>query len=340
MLDKLDAGFKELDFLARLGQATSRRTFLHWSGVTIAVATVGCSDDERGGDVTTPTDLPVSPGTSTANVPATAGSNVPIEITVQAKDANGTNLLTGGDTVAASVSGTNAVGALRVEDRANGKYVFRYTPTLEGSDIIDITINGSPISGSPFTVNVVAGPAQFGAGDTGVLNYAYALEQLEAAFYTAVVGSFYAGATADERQILTDIRDHEVIHRDFLKAALADQALRTLEFDFTSVDFASRQSVLDAAIKFENLGVAAYNGATFLLDNPDFLTAAAKIASVEARHAAVLALVQNPNSEAFANDVLVEPESGLDDYSSPNQVLDQADLFVVTEIDASQLPTT
>ena len=33
-----------------------------------------------------------------------------------------------------------------------------------------------------------------GTGDTGVLNYAYALEQLEAAFYTQVVASFYAGA--------------------------------------------------------------------------------------------------------------------------------------------------
>jgi hypothetical protein len=29
-------------------------------------------------------------------------------------------------------------------------------------------------------------PVDLGAGDTGVLNYAYALEQLEAAFYTEV----------------------------------------------------------------------------------------------------------------------------------------------------------
>lgn len=35
-----------------------------------------------------------------------------------------------------------------------------------------------------------------GSGDIGVLNYAYALEQLEAAFYTQVVASLYSGISA------------------------------------------------------------------------------------------------------------------------------------------------
>jgi hypothetical protein len=30
----------------------------------------------------------------------------------------------------------------------------------------------------------------------------------------------YAGMTSEEEQILTDLRDHEVAHRDFFKAAL------------------------------------------------------------------------------------------------------------------------
>jgi len=339
MHEQLETGLRELGFLARVAQATSRRTFLHWSGVTIAVATVGCSDDD-GGDVTTPTGLPVSPGSSTANVPASAGNGVPLEITVQAKDANGTNLLTGGDTVAVTVNGTNAAGALRVEDRANGQYVTRYTPALEGTDTIDITINGSAISGSPFTVAIVTGPALLGSGDTGVLNYAYALEQLEAAFYTAAVQSFYTGGSAEELQAFTDIRDHEVIHREFLKAALGDQAIGPLQFDFTSVDFASRDSVLNAALSLEDLGVSAYNGAAYLLDNPEFTTAAGKIVSVEARHLAVLALLQNPNSTSFANDIAVDLTTGLDSFRNPVQVLPQADPFIVTVIDSSQLPKT
>ena len=104
-----------------------------------------------------------------------------------------------------------------------------------------------------------------GTGDTGILNYAYALEQLEAAFYTQVVASFYAGATANEQTILTDIRNHEVIHRDFLKAALGTSAIADLQVDFTSINFADRASVLGAAKTFEDLGVSAYNGAGQLL---------------------------------------------------------------------------
>jgi hypothetical protein len=36
-------------------------------------------------------------------------------------------------------------------------------------------------------ITPIAGAVDLGSGDTGVLNYAYALEQLEAAFYVAVV---------------------------------------------------------------------------------------------------------------------------------------------------------
>ncbi len=46
-----------------------------------------------------------------------------------------------------------------------------------------------------------------GSGDIGIMNFAYLLEQLEADFYTRVTANnFYAGATAEERQILTDLR--------------------------------------------------------------------------------------------------------------------------------------
>ena len=37
-----------------------------------------------------------------------------------------------------------------------------------------------------------------GSGDFGILNYAYALEQLEAAFYTKVIMSQYSGITQNE----------------------------------------------------------------------------------------------------------------------------------------------
>ncbi|WP_315822624.1 ferritin-like domain-containing protein [Paraflavitalea speifideaquila] len=59
-----------------------------------------------------------------------------------------------------------------------------------------------------------------GSGDIGILNYAYALEQLEAAFYLQVIMTPFSGITATETALLTDIRDHEVAHREFFKKAL------------------------------------------------------------------------------------------------------------------------
>jgi hypothetical protein len=49
--------------------------------------------------------------------------------------------------------------------------------------------------------------------DTDVLNYAYALEQLEAAFYIAVTSAagFSATFAANEQRILVDLRDHEIV---------------------------------------------------------------------------------------------------------------------------------
>lgn len=189
-----------------------------------------------------------------------------------------------------------------------------------------------------------AGSVDLGAGDTGVLNYAYALEQLEAAFYTAVVASPYAGITPEETEILTDIRNHEVIHRDFLAAALGAAAIGALEVDFTSVNLADRASVLGAAKTFEDLGVSAYNGAGQLLTDANNLLVAGKIVSVEARHAAAIRDLLVPRSNAtgsFAGDDTVDPTTGLEiPERTPTAVLTAADPFVTTTINASGLPTS
>ncbi|HEX5667673.1 MAG TPA: ferritin-like domain-containing protein, partial [Chitinophagaceae bacterium] len=94
-----------------------------------------------------------------------------------------------------------------------------------------------------------------GSGDIGILNYAYALEQLEAAFYQRVADSPYAGINASEMALLTDIRDHEVAHREFFKKALGASAIPALEVNFSSVQFNDRTSVLNTAKAFEDLGV-------------------------------------------------------------------------------------
>lgn len=162
------------------------------------------------------------------------------------------------------------------------------------------------------------------SNDTGILNYAYALEQLEAAFYTAVVGSAaFGGLSANEKEVLTDLRNHEVIHREFLAQVLGDAALGDLELDQATVNtaIASRDSILLTAETFEDLGVAAYNGAGKYLESATNLLVAGKIVSVEARHAAAIRDMRDGNNGTrFASDDVVNA-SGLDVKLEPSAVL-------------------
>ena len=177
-----------------------------------------------------------------------------------------------------------------------------------------------------------------GSGDTGVLNYAYALEQLEAAFYIQVMATPYSGMTAIETEYLRDIRDHEIAHREFFKNALGSNAIQGLEVNFSSINFSNRDSVLGTARAFEDLGVSAYNGAGRLLTSAAFLTLAGKIVSVEARHAAIIReLITPAPGTAFANSEVVNAQ-GLDVVRTPAQVLEQAAPFLKTMINASNLP--
>ncbi|MDB5208375.1 MAG: ferritin-like protein [Flavisolibacter sp.] len=182
-----------------------------------------------------------------------------------------------------------------------------------------------------------------GSGDIGILNYAYALEQLEAAFYTQVMATPYSGMNALEGEYLKDIRDHEIAHREFFKAALGTSAIQGLDVDFSSINFSSRDSVLATAKAFEDLGVAAYNGAGKLLVSADYLTLAGKIVSVEARHAALIRdLISNGS---FADLASLAPlgantANALDGALNPPQVLAIASTYVRNRIIANNLPTS
>lgn len=178
-----------------------------------------------------------------------------------------------------------------------------------------------------------------GSGDVGILNYAYALEQLEAAFYTQVVATPYTGIVAAEMTFMTDIRDHEIAHREFFKTAITAAAptavIPGLEVDFSSINFTSRDSVLATAKAFEDLGVTAYNGAGYLLKNATYLLLAGKIVSVEARHAALIRELISPNT--FLGDSV--DMNSVNISRSPAEVLAIAGTYIKTKINASNLPT-
>ena len=182
------------------------------------------------------------------------------------------------------------------------------------------------------------------ANDFGVLNFAFALEQLEAAFYTQVVASanFNSTFSEAERRVLIDLRDHEVIHREFLRTAItalapANTIIGNLTPQFASINFNSRESVLTTARTFEDLGVAAYNGAARFLQSADLLLIAGKIVSVEARHAAAIRDLLNPRANGFAGNAFA-PHS-FDQAMRPSRVLAAADPFIQNPVNVTNTPS-
>ncbi len=177
----------------------------------------------------------------------------------------------------------------------------------------------------------------FADGDVAVLNFAYALEQLEAAFYTRVIDESTGVLGEDAIRTLRAIRDHEQVHAAFFKEVLGRAGLPALEPDFGKVDFTDRESVLETAMTFEDLGVSAYNGAAQFLTGRGKLglapvQAAGMIVSVEARHAsAIRTLVHGDSSGAFA-------PAAFDEARLPGEVLKLAGPFLKTEIALRNAP--
>ncbi len=182
----------------------------------------------------------------------------------------------------------------------------------------DTTGPTTPGSGSTVTID-------FSKGDVAVLQFAYALEQLEADFYTRVAANFSkSGLSSAEQTIFTDIKNHEVIHREALKTILGTNGF-SLTPVYTGVDFNSRTSILATAKAFEDLGVAAYNGAAQYLTDFNNLLVAGKIVSVEARHASAIADLIRPKSADFA-------PTPFDDAFSPQTVAPKAQAFIVQKL--------
>lgn len=166
------------------------------------------------------------------------------------------------------------------------------------------------------------------SNDVGILNYAFALEQLEAAFYTQVVANaaFTSIFPREEQIVLRDLRDHEIVHREFFRAALGTNAIPDLTVNFGTVAFNNRGAVLSLAQTFEDLGVGAYNGAGRYLTNEAFLAVAGKIVSVEARHASAIRAIRAGNyTDQFA-------PNAFDPATPPAEVLAAAGRFITQRI--------
>ncbi|WP_316838614.1 ferritin-like domain-containing protein [Pedobacter gandavensis] len=176
--------------------------------------------------------------------------------------------------------------------------------------------------------------------DTGLLNYIYSLAQLEAAFYTKAVENLGAGYTSTQTLFLNDIKWHKTAHREFFKTFLGPAAIGSLEFDFSAIDFSVPTAVFGLARTFDNLGLAAYNGAIEKSKEAYTLIILSQIASVQARHGAWIS-TQLPDV-IFGNllelkELGSDETKGLDVALPAAQVLAQATKYIKTQLNVINL---
>jgi len=155
--------------------------------------------------------------------------------------------------------------------------------------------------------------------DIDMLNYALTLERLEAIFYRRVLdrfgerefenasifdglGNYLRSRTYENFQRISRHEDTHVTTLVDVIKSLGGRPVPRCEYNFgiTSVASAVRTAKL-----LENTGVKAYDGAIAHIERASLLTAGATIATVEARHASYLNLINRdvPFPAAFDNPV-------------------------------------
>jgi rubrerythrin len=179
-----------------------------------------------------------------------------------------------------------------------------------------------------------------GVSDVDILNFALTLEHLEAVFYTQGLKKFDAGDFRNYfkknnrpyrkqgikelegekvREDFEVIRDHEQIHVKTLQSVLGKKAVPRCTYNFEETAFKSVGNFVSVARVLENTGVSAYDGSIAYIDAAKLQTAGATIATVEARHAAYLNLI---------NGVQPFPEP-FDEPVAPRVICGKVDPFIV-----------
>ena len=196
-------------------------------------------------------------------------------------------------------------------------------------------IAGAGLILSACTKRTVGSDIYLGEGDVALLNLAYILQQLEATFYTQAVATPYYGLTASEAQLLSDMRDQEIAHREFFKTLLGTNAIPNIVTNFSMVTFAERGSTLGQGFILEDLVISAFNGMVHLFQNSDYALAVSRIVTVEARHSAYFRDLYSLNS--FADTTALDA-NGLDAAVSPAVALTKAKTYIQSTFDSTKLP--
>ena len=192
-------------------------------------------------------------------------------------------------------------------------------PELAGIEVRGLTrssfiLRGALAAGAVYGASIV-GPfvgsaiAQEQMGDIEILNFALTLEYLEAAFYEMAPN----GLDEETRSLVQEFGGHEQAHVDTLTSTITDlggtPAARP-EVSFPNIGNAS--GFLMLAQTLEDTGVSAYNGAGPQLQSKELLAAAGSIVQLEARHAAVIRMLNEAPPAPNAFDESLERQAVLD----------------------------
>jgi Ferritin-like domain len=190
-------------------------------------------------------------------------------------------------------------------------------PRIESADrercpLVAHVSRGSLLKGSVAVVGALAGVAVGGAElaasanssgsaatDREILTYGLLIERLQAAFYAAALAG--GQLTGEARQFAQVVGAQEQAHVKYVSAALGTSAGASPRFRFgdSATDPAK---FIATAISLEETGLGVYNGQAVSL-TPTTLAAAARIVSVEARHAAWARALHGEDPAPVAVDV-------------------------------------
>jgi hypothetical protein len=141
---------------------------------------------------------------------------------------------------------------------------------LSGGAVGAVELAASPISrGSPGT-------------DRAILTFGLLIERLQAAFYAEALRAGHL--TGEAHQYAQVVGAEEQAHAKYFSDALGTAVGKSPRFHFGDAT-TSRDKFIATAVSLEEAGLGVYNGQAVNL-TPKTLAAAAKVVSVEARHAA------------------------------------------------------
>lgn len=189
-----------------------------------------------------------------------------------------------------------------------------------------------------------------GSGDVKVLNYALALEALEADLYRQALyrlttgginqlGKYIPGlklkTSSASVDYVSEFGKIEVEHRSFIDGALGKESLLKKRpfsravFDFNMQNLSASQ-VINLVYVAEKTGVTAYLGAVTKFQTKTYLQIAGAILGTEARHTAVIADIINDDYNGTLNVAPAYTDNnGRDKPASPDTVLAAVSPFIV-----------